>query len=148
LGCDSFGTDNEWNIGTGQNQNRFMGGVMIAQCRTSALAALALVLVAIPEAEAGRPGGGVTPPPTYPPARAWQSMGANNAGTTTSSRVYMFGGDSASGTAMNDLWYYNVASGLWTMLTPARNTQSLYGRRLASLSCGDGQCVLFVGQST
>jgi hypothetical protein len=118
---------------------------MIIQCRTSALAALALTLVAVPQAEAGKPGGGIAPPPpTYPPARFYQSMAVNEAG----GRVYMFGGNGASGTATNDLWYYRVASGQWTALTPASRTQSLYGRALASLTCGDGQCVLFGGFST
>jgi Galactose oxidase, central domain len=122
---------------------------MIIQCRTSALTALALTLVAVPGAEAGNPGGGVAPPsPTYPAARHLQSMGGNQAGLATSGRVYMFGGDSVSGTAMNDLWYFSVPSGQWTMLRPASRTQSLYGRKLASLTCGNGQCVLFGGVST
>ena len=43
------------------------------------------------------------------------------------------GGDGASGTAMKDLWYYSVATGQWTLLTPASRTQSLYGRKLAAL---------------
>lgn len=84
------------------------------------------------------------PPPTYPPARVLQAM----AGSEAAGRIYMFGGDSASGGVTNDLWYYGTASGQWTLLTPSSRTQSLYGRKLAALSCGAGQCVLFGGLST
>ena len=123
---------------------------MISRCRMSALLALALSLAVItPTAYAGKPSGGggkpggSDPPPTYPPARHAQSMGASGVGG-----VYMFGGESAAGQAMNDLWYFSVDSGQWTLITPTSRTQSLYGRKLASLTCGDGQCVLFGGLST
>jgi len=113
-------------------------------------AACGLWLVAVGAADAraaGKPAA-KPPPPTYPPARVWQSMNGNAVTGAMNSRVYMFGGDSASGTAMNDLWYYSVDTGQWTLLTPASRTQSLYGRKLAALSCGEGQCVLFGGLST
>ena len=100
---------------------------MISRCRASALLALSLAVIT-PTAYAGKPsGGGGKPggggsPPTYPPARHWQSMGASEAGG-----VYMFGGDSAAGQQMNDLWYFSVDSGQWTLITPTSRTQSLYG---------------------
>jgi hypothetical protein len=119
--------------------------------KTSALiaAACALWLVAMGVVEsraAGKPAPNPSPP-TYPPARIWQTMSGNEVTGGVDSRVYMFGGDNASGTALNDLWYFSVATGQWTLLTPASRTQSLYGRKLAALSCGEGQCVLFGGSS-
>lgn len=120
--------------------------------KTSAFIAVAcglwFVAVGATEARAAGKPAANPPPPTYPPARIWQSMSGNAVTGAMDSRVYMFGGDGASGTAMKDLWYYSVATGQWTLLTPASRTQSLYGRKLAALSCGEGQCVLFGGVST
>lgn len=86
--------------------------------------------------------------PSYPPARIWQAMAGNDGVGATAGRVYMFGGDSAAGANMNDLWYYRLSSGQWTQLTPASRTQALYGRKLAALSCAEGSCALFGGVST
>ena len=117
---------------------------MKASALIGAVCGLWLAAIGVVDARAAGKPGPKPPPPTYPPARVWQAMAPG----TTTGRIYLFGGDNASGIATNDLWTFDTTSGQWTLLTPSSRTQSLYGRKLAGLSCGEGQCVLFGGLST
>ena len=84
-----------------------------------------------------------------PPARYWHSMASNGATTEQASRIYVFGGnEGAPNTAyLNDLWYYEVAAGGWTQLTPVGRKWPKLGRGHNALSCGGGKCVVFGGTS-
>jgi len=94
-----------------------------------------------------------TPLPAYPPARHSQSFTSNGGTTAATSRLYMFGGDGANGTAIADLWAYANAGStgaVWTYI-PGGNIdagEAPYARKGAGWSCGGGSCVLMGGLST
>ncbi len=114
--------------------------------------------------DSGRKGKGTTlfsvkakpndePAPTYPPARHSQSFTSNGGITAATSRLYMFGGDDANGSAIADLWAYSNAGSTgatWTYI-PGGNIdagEAPYNRKFAGWSCGAGTCVLMGGLST
>lgn len=93
------------------------------------------------------------PLPTYPPARVMQSFTSNGGTTAATSRLYMFGGDGSSGTAIADLWSYANAGSTgarWTYIPGGSiaNGTAPSWRKGAGWSCGAGLCVLSGGMST
>lgn len=110
-----------------------------------------LWIVALVPAQArggGKPGP-TPPPPTYPAARYWHNVTGNGSASPATSRVYMQGGDDSRNDTqyLNDLWYYRVDTGQWTLLSPSGRTWPQLGRGNGSITCGDGKCLLFGGTS-
>lgn len=90
---------------------------------------------------------GDTPPPTYPEERAWHSFTSNGGVTTSTSRLYMYGGhNSAWITVRPDLWYYRAVIDSWTLVTPA-STSNPGPRAHNGLSCGAGACLMAFGSN-
>ena len=94
-----------------------------------------------------------TPLPMYPPERVMQSFTGNGGTTAATSRLYMFGGDGASFTAIADLWAYSNAGSTgagWTYIpggSIAAGSAPSW-RKGAGMSCAAGLCVLAGGMST
>ena len=67
-----------------------------------------------------RPNDPNSPPPTYPEERAWHSFTSNGGATTSTSRLYMYGGSNSAWTIVEPyLWYYRASVDSWTLVTPA-----------------------------
>jgi hypothetical protein len=87
------------------------------------------------------------PPPTYPEERAWHSFTSNGGATTSTSRLYMYGGANSAGTTVQPyLWYYRASADSWTLVTPV-STSNPGPRQHNGLSCGAGACLMGFGNT-
>jgi hypothetical protein len=81
-----------------------------------------------------------------PAGRYWHGVTSNGGTTSTTSRVYVFGGTGGTQSNysyFNDLWYYQVDKFAWTLAPTGRAIPN--GRGHVAWSCGGGKCVAFGG---
>ncbi len=138
LDCSSFGTDKDWNSGTGQTQNRFIGGgSMVTQLRTTALTALALIAVlALLVSACGGGGSPAAPTQNSPPIASFTATPASgtaplavqfdasastDSGGSVAAYSWNFGDNSATGSGATISHTFQAAGTYTVTLTVTDN---------------------------